>query len=369
MNQVVAWQRFVAHIIALGVALAGLMVLIGSWTVGTWDPALTLYGIALIVSLHGIAFRMIRWAQRPSTSVLFARAWKNIRSGRVQWGAFLQRGALYFGGNAFVARRSKKRWLAHWPIMIGCVASMGIILPLVFGWIHFQTPDGDFTQYELQFFHIPLMQFPVDSLFAQSLFSWLSFATMPVLLGVAVAMWRRWCDRGDGAVQTFEHDWLPLVLLLLAMAVTGLSLTVSYTFLAGFAFPVLAWSHAVAVIATLLWLPYGKLLHIFQRSARVAHMVNDVSQPEMATCGRCGREYAPLSQVEDLKKVTHLVGMNYAFSAELKAETDVEHYQNICPICRRALLVQAQGYRWLRRVPKVIVSLLVRNCRFAVAGL
>jgi hypothetical protein len=330
---------------ALGIALAALMALIGSWTVGTWDPALTLYGMALIVSLHGIAFRMIRWGQRPSTSVLFARAWKNIASGRVDYVSLIKRSALYFGGNLFVARRSKKRWMAHWPIMIGCVASMGIILPLVFGWIHFQTPEGDFSQYELQVFHIPVMQFPIDSLFASSLFHGLVFATMPVLLGVGFAMWRRWCDRGDGAVQTFEHDWLPL-LLLLTIALTGLSLTVSYTFMAGFAFPVLAWSHAVAVIATLLWLPYGKLLHIFQRSARVAHMVNEASKPEMAVCARCGKPFAPIAQVEDLKEVTKKVGMDYTFSRELTEKTKVDHYQNVCPFCRRSLLVQAQGYRW-----------------------
>ena len=343
------WQRTQAHFAAAGIAGAALMVLIGSWTVGVWDPALSLYGLSLFVSLHGLVFRLIRWGQRPSTSVLFSRAWQNIRQGRVQWIQLVKSSAVYFGGNAFVARRSKKRWMAHWPIMFGCVASMGIMLPLVFGWIHFKTPDGDFSQYELQVFHIPLITFPIDSLFAKSLFHGLVFATMPVILGLAFALWRRWQDRGDKAVQTFEHDWLPL-LLLLFVALTGLSLTVSYTFFAGFAFPVLAWSHAIAVICTLLWLPYGKLLHIFQRSARLAHMVNAASeqqeQAKIATCARCGGEFAPLAQVEDLKVVTAKIGYKYALTTHEQNAAEADHYQHICPKCRRSMLVLAQGKRW-----------------------
>ena len=117
----------------------------------------------------------------------------------------------------------------------------------------------------------------------------------------------------------------------------------------GFAFPVIAWSHSVAVIITLLWLPYGKLLHIFQRSARVAHMVNaasEVAEPKMATCGCCGKEFAPLAQIEDLKAVTARLGMSYQFSSDLQnASGGTEHYQHIYPFCRRALLVQSQGRR------------------------
>ena len=41
------WQRARAHLIAGGIAGAALLSLLASWTVGTWDPALTLYGLAL----------------------------------------------------------------------------------------------------------------------------------------------------------------------------------------------------------------------------------------------------------------------------------------------------------------------------------
>jgi hypothetical protein len=46
-------------------------------------------------------------------------------------------------------------------------------------------------------------------------------------------------------------------------------LTVSYTWTKGYAYEFLAILHAVAVIATLSWLPFGKFLHIFQRPAQL----------------------------------------------------------------------------------------------------
>ena len=105
-----------------------------------------------------------------------------------------------FALNVLLPNAAKKRWGAHWPIMIGCVASMAIVLPLVFGVIHFATPENDFTKYQLQIFHIPVITFPIDSFFAKGLFHGLVYATMPVVIGLAFAMIRRWRDRGDKAV-------------------------------------------------------------------------------------------------------------------------------------------------------------------------
>ena len=50
---------------------------------------------------------------------------------------------LSFAANVFVFRRGRLRGLAHWLIMWGCVLAAAIPVPLVWGWIHFETlPAG-----------------------------------------------------------------------------------------------------------------------------------------------------------------------------------------------------------------------------------
>ena len=46
-------------------------------------------------------------------------------------------------------------------------------------------------------------------------------------------------------------------------------LTASYTWMKGYAYDFLAILHAITVIVTLLWLPFGKFFHIFQRPAQL----------------------------------------------------------------------------------------------------
>ena len=83
-----------------------------------------------------------------------------------------------------------------------------------------------------------------------------------------LAFRRRMIDHGAVAVQQFGEDILPL-LLLFAISVTGLMLTASYTWMKGYAYDFLAILHAITVIVTLLWLPFGKFFHIFQRPAQL----------------------------------------------------------------------------------------------------
>jgi hypothetical protein len=61
----------------------------------------------------------------------------------------------------------------------------------------------------------------------------------------------------------------------------------------------------------------------------------------MARCRRCEAEYAPLLQINDLIDVERDLGYQY--------ETDVpgvDHYQRICPACRRSMLGIAQAQLW-----------------------
>jgi hypothetical protein len=136
---------------------------------------------------------------------------------------------------------------------------------------------------------------------------------------------------------------MPLVLLF-AVSVTGLMLTASYTWMKGYAYDFLAILHAITVIFTLLWLPFGKLFHIFQRPAQlgVVFYKEAARRGEPGICARCGRPHAPALMVEDLIQVERELGFKY----ELKGPAGPDHYQRICPRCRRALFGLAQGGLW-----------------------
>ena len=96
-------------------------------------------------------------------------------------------------------------------------------------------------------------------------------------------------DRGDQATQTFGHDLAPL-LMLMGIATTGLLMTLSYTFVEGKLHAPIALVHMVLVVATLVWIPFSKLIHIPQRLLKLAHFVyeHDSETTESANCRRCG---------------------------------------------------------------------------------
>src|SRR6185436_7571468 len=114
------------------------------------------------------------------------------------------------------------------------------------------------------------------------------------------------------AVQLFSEDFMPLILLF-AVSVTGLMLTASYTWLRGYAYDFIAILHAITVIVTLLWLPFGKFFHIFQRPAQlgVAFYKDVGAKKEQARCKRCGAEFASRMHVEDLITVEQQLGYQY----------------------------------------------------------
>jgi hypothetical protein len=101
------------------------------------------------------------------------------------------------------------------------------------------------------------------------------------------------------------------------------------------------------VIFTLLYLPFGKFFHIFQRPAQLGvSFYKDVAAREgMAKCRRCDQEYAPLLQINDLIEVERELGYRYE-TDQTSGNKGVEHYQRICPPCRRSMLAIAQGRTW-----------------------
>jgi hypothetical protein len=153
-----------------------------------------------------------------------------------------------------------------------------------------------------------------------------------------IAFRRRMIDHGAVAVQQFGEDILPL-LLLFAISVTGLMLTVSYTWMRGYAYDFLAILHAITVILTLVWLPFGKFFHLFQRPAQLGvSFYKDAGRTsEQAKCRRCGHPFASTMMVGDLMTVERQLGFRFELSE------GNGHYQEICPKCRRALFGLAQG--------------------------
>lgn len=323
-------------------ALAGVLIVLGSRNLAHFDAALVAYTFATLFAFFGIAYRYSIWLQKPPTRLYWRRGWQlffHPRHFAANLVLFVQRLIGVFALNDFIWRRSKTRWFAHWLIMWGCVLAVLITFPLVFGWIHFETPPDDFEHYAVYVFGFETATIPIHSIRAELMFHGLIYSAVMVTIGVMVAMWRRMREGGAAVLQQFGEDIFPLIILF-SVSVTGLLLWVSYAFMHGYGYEFLALFHAVTVIVGLLWLPFGKFFHIFQRPAQMGvYFYKDVGERgERAHCSRCGGDYASKMQVDDLKTVLGQLGYRYTI-----ANGRSDHYQHICPKCRRALLGLSQG--------------------------
>lgn len=325
-------------------SVVGALIVAGSRNLAHFDAALVGYTFATLFATFGITYRYAMWLERPPTRMYWRRGWRAFLSpGALPRNAAvaLQRAVLEFAGNRFIFRRGALRGAAHWLIMWGCLLGAAITFPLVWGWIHFETADADLGSYRTFVFGIPAGEFTLGSVLAFVVFHGLVWASLLVIAGVMLAFRRRMIDHGAAAAQQFGEDILPLVLLL-AISVTGLMLTVSYTWMKGYAYSFLAILHAVTVIVTLLWLPFGKLFHVFQRPAQlgVSFYKDSAAKGEQARCRRCDAPYAGAAMIRDLVTVERELGFRY----EMRGS--VEHYQHICPKCRRAMFGLAQTAVW-----------------------
>ena len=332
--------------------LLAVLIVVGSRNLAHFDAALVGYTFAVLFATFGITYRYAMWLQRPPTSMYWKRGWQVFLQPRhllKNIGEWLTRVPTEFGMNLFIFRRNKLRWSAHILIMWGCIAAIAITFPLVFGWIHFETLPGNLEWYRTYVFGFPTFSFPIHSLFGFIVFHGLVWASVLVTLGVMLAMRRRMRDHGAAALQQFGEDFLPLILLF-AISVTGLMLTASYTWMKGYAYDFLAILHAITVIFTLLWLPFGKFFHIFQRPAQLGVVFyKEVGErEEAALCRRCSVPFTSRMHVEDLIRVEKQLGYRYQIESP-----NVEHYQWICPPCRRSLLAISQGRIWGNQIDGV----------------
>jgi hypothetical protein len=324
--------------------LAGLIVL-GSRNLSHFDAALVGYTAATLFATFGITYRYAMWLQRPPTALYWRRGWQAfLKPGYAlpNLATWVRRVVNDIALNRFILYRGRLRWLAHWLIMWGCIIAVAITFPLVFGWLHFESAPDNPEWYHAVVFGFTLFAFPIHSIVGFLLFHGLVWSAFLVIAGVMLAMRRRMRDEGAAATQLFAEDFLPLILLF-AVSITGLMLTASYTWLKGYAYDFLAILHAITVILTLLWLPFGKFFHIFQRPAQLGvQFYKDAGRnEEPARCRRCDQPFTSRMHVEDLIRVEQALGYRYEMPG-----SQAEHYQWICPPCRRAMLALAQGRLW-----------------------
>jgi len=329
----------------IGVTLfLSVLIVAGSRNLSHFDAALVGYTFSVLFATFGLTYRYAMWLQRPPTRMYWRRGWLVLARPKLFVANLLEvarRLAREVAANRFIFRRGLSRGAAHLCIMWGCILAAAITFPLVWGWIHFETVPGALGTYRAYLFGLPTSQFPLGSAIAFIVFHGLVWSSLLVLGGVILAFRRRMIDHGAAAMQQFGEDILPL-LMLGAISITGLLLTISYEWMRGYAYDFLAILHAITVILTLLWLPFGKLFHVFQRPAQIGvALYKDAEQrAEQAKCRRCGNPFAPAATIRDLATVERELGFRY------ELDGDGAHYQQVCPRCRRALYGMAQGDLW-----------------------
>ncbi len=344
-----------------GAALAlavGAGIWLGSQGLRHFDPAVIGYALGTLLAAFAVGYRFVTWAQRPPSRMYFKRGLqllfrRGTNSSTLQLfnppppstaphgaGTLGHALAAKFVTQGFIRRRSPLRWIMHLCLSGGSTLAFAITFPLVFGWVHFESLPDNAEIYQVRALGLAVDEFSVHSAKAFVMFNLLNFSAVIVLVGLVLAAWRRFTDAGERATQTFLEDILPL-LLIFTVTVTGLALTVSYKFMGGRGHGLWAVVHMVSVVSLLLYIPFGKLFHIFQRTCSLCVSLYKKSGEHgpRARCRACGEDFASQMHVDDLKVVLDQLGFDYRFAT---ARGKV-HYQDICPACRRRLLALNQG--------------------------
>jgi hypothetical protein len=310
-------------------------VVVGSRDLRNFDGALVAYLFGALFSVFGTVYRYSVWLDRPPTRRYWRRASQHLFSARFVAASLSLLLAFVRDvvAQRFIFRRGVRRGLAHWLIAWGCLAAFAITIPLTFGWIHFTLPEPG--TYEAHLFGFAAFRFPLGSPVAFLLFHALNFCSVMVLAGAAFFLRRRIVDAGQIATQTFEMDWMPLVLLVL-VSLTGLGITWDYEMLRGRAHAFMAIAHAISVVLFLVWLPFGKLFHVVQRPAQlgVALYREEGARGPQQICPHTRKPFASALHVGDLKEVTRELGYDFA-------RADGTSHLDLSPEGKRAVLARA----------------------------
>jgi hypothetical protein len=326
-------------VVAVAVAVA--IAVLGSGNLRWFDAALVGYLFGTFFAIFAVVYRYLVWLRRPPTQRLNRRGWDAFRArgkrarnvgalpGLVVSNLLLQ---------TFIRPRSASRWAAHQFVFWGCVLAALVTFPLVFGLLHFESVGQDGREYRTFVSGIGTFEFDSRSIIGWVTFHALDISAVLVLAGVFIFLARRLKDPGAIAVER-SNDFLALAGLF-AVSVTGLALTASNLWMDGRFYVFLNTVHALTVILGLMYIPFGKLFHIFQRPANlgVAYYKREGAEGEQQRCARCGEPFASQLQMTDLKEVLPQVGFDYTTGHG-------GNYQDYCPRCRRGLVALAQSAR------------------------
>ena len=327
----------------VGVAVLLALTFVGSDGLLWFDAALIGYLYGLVFAVFGILYRYTVWLRRPPTAMLNRRGWDAFRAGRSRSAAALP--GLVVNNlltQRFIKRRSTSRWLAHQLVFWGCILAGLITVPLTMGILHFQSVGQTAERYQVFVSRVGTVEFEAGSIVGWVVFHGLDIAAVLVLGGVFIFLRRRLSDPGALAVER-SGGFLALAGLF-AVSVTGLFLTASSMWMEGRFYSALNTLHALTVILGLMYLPFGKLFHIFQRPANlgVAFYKDANQHGPQASCRRCGEPYAGVQHVADLKAVLDKIGFDYGLD---DGEGGSASYQDTCPPCRRKQVALAQSGR------------------------
>lgn len=327
-------------------ALVAASIVVGSRRLADFDSALIGYSFACLFAVFGVVYRYSVWLSKPPTRRLWQRGmqvffspsqWPRLNRPTLLVRALWQK----FFAQDFILHRTFGRWLTHMLIAWGCMLAAAVTFPLVFGWLHFEAAGTAASpEYRVVFFGFAMTTVPLHGIVSWLTFHALVVSAFMVTPGVMIALYRRMQDRGARAVQRFGRDMLPLVLLF-AVSVTGLLLWVSYEWMEGYFYSVLAQIHALTVIFTLLSLPFGKLFHIFQRPASIGISFYRAagSTSEQTVCPVTSEAFASRLQTGDLTEVLPQVGFQYAPQDATKQVA----WNEVSPRGRRMLIARAQS--------------------------
>jgi nitrate reductase gamma subunit len=323
----------------VAVAIVVALTFIGSDQLAWFDAALVGYLFGTIFAVFGVTYRYAVWLRRPPTAMLNRRGWDAFRARKLHNAAALP--ALVgtqLLAQSFIWKRSTMRWLAHQLVFWGCILAGLITFPLTLGLLHFQSVGQQADRYQVYVSRVGTAEFDAGTVIGWIIFHGLDIAAVLVLAGVFIFLRRRLHDPGALAVER-SGDFLALAGLF-AVSVTGLFLTVSSMWLHGQFYAALNTIHALTVILGLMYLPFGKLFHIFQRPGNlgVAYYKAANAHGPQAVCRKCGEGFASAQQVADIKEVLPQVGFDYSIASG-------GNYQDTCPRCRRAGVTLAQTAR------------------------
>jgi hypothetical protein len=340
-----------ALVATIGTVILIALIFFGSRRFEDFDSALIGYAVATVFATAAILYKYTLWITRPPTWRYFRGGWRNFFSlANFRRYTALIPVALWrdIFGQTFILKRSFGRWFAHMSIFWGVMLSLAVTLPLTFGWVRFTLVDPQ--TYQLWVFGLPMNRFPIEAGTGFLLFHALDFTAILLIVGLAMALWRRVVHLGMLTTQRFGFDLMPLVLLF-AIAITGLALTASTKWWDGAYYSFIALVHQVVVVAWLLSIPFGKFFHIIQRPASVGVRLYQVvnqniegteAKPQGLACRRCGRPLPSTQFISDLKDNLRDLGQNYELGGGMGV------LQDYCPTCKR-LLRGAAYYQLLKK--------------------